>query len=159
MAYLLDSSTLIDAKNRYYGFGICPGFWQWLCRANAQGLVMSIDRVRDELMQRQDDLTKWCKNRKPFFVDTEDGKTVDSQRILAGWVNGSYSSAAQSVFFRAADFTLVAHAHAHKHTAVTGEVAAYGAQVKIPNACKELAVPHVTVFQMLSKEKVKFNLA
>ena len=25
--FVLDTNTLIEAKNRYYGFDICPGFW------------------------------------------------------------------------------------------------------------------------------------
>lgn len=34
MAYLLDSNVLIEAKQRYYDFGVCPGFWEWLTVAN-----------------------------------------------------------------------------------------------------------------------------
>lgn len=25
--YIVDSDDFITAKNRYYAFGICPGFW------------------------------------------------------------------------------------------------------------------------------------
>ena len=32
MLFLLDSDTLIQAKNEYYGFDLCPGFWDWLDR-------------------------------------------------------------------------------------------------------------------------------
>jgi hypothetical protein len=28
--FLLDSNVFIQAKNFYYGFDICPGFWKWL---------------------------------------------------------------------------------------------------------------------------------
>ncbi|MBF0147506.1 MAG: DUF4411 family protein [Magnetococcales bacterium] len=28
--YLLDSNVFIEAKNRYYAFDICPGFWEWM---------------------------------------------------------------------------------------------------------------------------------
>lgn len=28
--FLLDANVFIEAKNRYYGFDICPGFWRWL---------------------------------------------------------------------------------------------------------------------------------
>ena len=30
MTDLLDADTLIDAKNRYYDFDVCPGFWDWI---------------------------------------------------------------------------------------------------------------------------------
>jgi len=49
MVYLLDSNTLIEAKNHYYGFALCPGFWDWFEQQNRAGRVFSIDRVRTEL--------------------------------------------------------------------------------------------------------------
>src|ERR1022692_163909 len=141
MAYLLDSNVFIEAKNRYYGFNFHPGFWKWLDHANAQGSIISIKQVRDELMEREDRLTLWCKTRKPMFVDTDDEKTYESMKILAPWVCQNYLPAAQAKFLGCADCVLVAYAHAHKHTVVTIEKAAAGLEVKIPNACKEMDVP------------------
>jgi len=37
MAYLIDANVFIEAKNRYYGFDICPAFRDWLIAANADG--------------------------------------------------------------------------------------------------------------------------
>ena len=51
MAYLLDANTFIQAKNEYYWFDICPGFWEWLDRQNSAGNIFSIDRIGDELKQ------------------------------------------------------------------------------------------------------------
>jgi hypothetical protein len=56
MPYLLDANTLIQAKNEYYAFDICPGFWEWIDIANASGDVSSIERVADELRKGKDDL-------------------------------------------------------------------------------------------------------
>ncbi len=28
--YLFDANVFIEAKNRYYAFDICPGFWEWM---------------------------------------------------------------------------------------------------------------------------------
>ena len=39
MIYLLDSNTLIEAKNRYYGMTICPGYWSWVIRSWLQNLL------------------------------------------------------------------------------------------------------------------------
>jgi hypothetical protein len=158
MAYLLDSNTFIDAKNLYYRFSICPGFWKWLCRTHKRGDLLSIKQVRDEILQRNDELSRWCKQRKEIFVDTDDGETVESQKLLSTWVNEQYTPAAQTAFFRGADFTLVAFAHAHNHTVVTREVPAYGMAVKIPNACKEMNVPCMGPFDMLAREGASFDL-
>ena len=159
MAYLIDASVFIDAKNHYYGFNLCPGFWEWLDKAHEKGLVLSVKKVRDELMGRQDRLSLWCKPRNTMFVDTNDPKTFESMKILSAWVCGKYQSAAQAKFLGDADFYLVAHAHAHSHIVVTGEVASSGIEVKIPNACKMMDVKSITLFEMLSTEKVQFHLA
>jgi hypothetical protein len=158
MAYILDSDVFIGAKDRYYRYDICPGFWHWLDAANAAGTLMSIQAVRKELLGRGDWLSNWCKPRKAMFVDTKDGATYDSLGILATWVHDSYGPAYQSKFFASADFVLVGYAHAYGHTVVTHEVPKNCHDVKIPNACKQMAVPVINPFQMLADEEVKFDL-
>jgi len=156
MAYLLDTNVFIEAKNHYYGPAICPGFWEWLDHAHANGKVLSIKKVRDELMGREDWLASWAKQRKKMFIDTNEEQTYESLRILTSWVCDNYGSAAQAKFLGDADFVLVGYAHAYKHTVVTTEIASSGKQVKIPNACKEMDVGCVNPFQMLAAEKVRF---
>lgn len=120
---------------------------------------MSINEVRKELIERGDKLSLWCKARKKMFVDTKDGKIYESLQLLATWVNETYKEAAQTKFFRDADFVLVGYAHAHKHTVVTHETPAYGFDVKIPNACKQMDVPVISPFEMLTLEGVRLVLA
>lgn len=70
-----------------------------------------------------------------------------------------YESAAVSTFLQVADYYLVAHAHAHKFTVVTHEVAAQTAKkIKIPNACIGLGVTVMSPFEMLRIEKARFVL-
>jgi uncharacterized protein DUF4411 len=101
----------------------------------------------------------FSKLRKKMFLETDDAKTFESMKILSSWVVSKYAPASQAKFLGGADFALVACAHAHNHVVVTREVAAWGADVKIPNACKEMAVPHMNTFEMLAAEKVRFDLA
>ena len=63
--YLLDANVFIEAKNRYYGFEICPGFWTSLVDLNNNKSVFCIDRIRDELVAQNDDIKDWVKNRSP----------------------------------------------------------------------------------------------
>lgn len=37
--YLLDANVFIQAKNQYYTFQICPGFWESLIQENAEKTV------------------------------------------------------------------------------------------------------------------------
>ena len=41
--FLLDSDVFIAAKNAYYAFDICPGFWTALIRAHQAGKVPQKD--------------------------------------------------------------------------------------------------------------------
>lgn len=47
--YVLDTNVFIQAKNDYYSFDICPGFWTALKRHGNIANVLSIDRVHAEL--------------------------------------------------------------------------------------------------------------
>ena len=49
--YLVDTSVLVEAKNRYYGFDIAPEFWAWLDLDYEQSVACSMDAVRSELLQ------------------------------------------------------------------------------------------------------------
>lgn len=46
--YLVDSNVLITAKNGYYSFAICPGFWDWILSAHAAGRLSSNKHVYRE---------------------------------------------------------------------------------------------------------------
>lgn len=61
MIYLLDANVFIEAKNRYYRFGFCPAFWEWIERAHDRGTVYSVRKVRDQLLERRDELFSWVK--------------------------------------------------------------------------------------------------
>ena len=46
--YVLDANVFIEAKNKYYGFGLCPGFWKALIAQHDNNRVFSIEKVLDE---------------------------------------------------------------------------------------------------------------
>jgi len=70
--YILDSDVFIAAKNSYYAFTICPGFWNSLIHHHEAGNIGSIDRVRGELLAGRptEGLVQWVKNDVPagFFM-------------------------------------------------------------------------------------------
>jgi predicted nucleic acid-binding protein len=159
VTYLLDTNVLIDAKNRYYGFDICPGFWEWIDAANEQEKVYSVSRVFDEVCSGKDDLTEWAKSRRPLFLDP-DGDVVDAMREVSEWVTGTdppYQAAAIAEFLGVADYFLVSHAKAHGFVVVTAEVSSDTVKrVKIPNACKGVGVEYTDLFTMLRTEEARF---
>ena len=160
MAYLLDANVFIEAKDKYYGFDFCPGFWEWLIHANAAGHVFSIDKVEDEVLAVDDELKAWSQARGPSFFLPTDARVISSLPVVSSWATGqSYEQAAISRFLQVADYYLVAHAHAGNHVVVTHEVpSASRKKIKIPDACLGLNIKFTTPFAMLRREHAKLVL-
>lgn len=162
MAYLIDANTLIQAKNEYYGFDLCPGFWSLLLRENAAGEVFSIDRIRHELERGNDELADWAKTRGNGFFQPINAQTMVEMTAVSNWVqNQDFTDTAKREFFVGADPFLIAHALAHGHTVATHEVHKEGERkkVKIPTVCRGLNVPCVRTFAMLRQRGAVFVLA
>ena len=160
MPYLLDANIFIQAKNLHYSFDFCPAFWDWLDAGNKNGTVYSIEKVRDELTAGDDELAEWAKKRGVEFFLPPDNAVVPSLATASTWAGGGdYEPGAVSQFLQAADYYLVAHAHAHSFIAVTHEVPANSVKkIKIPNACIGLGVKCMSPYEMLRTEKARFVL-
>ena len=161
MAYLLDSNVFISAKNRYYGFDFCPGFWRWLEEKQQADVVLSVELVGRELMSGNDDLAEWAMGQGPAFFRPRTPADVDGLATVAGWVSQQdYEQQAIHAFLRTADYHLVGQALAAGHTVVTLEDPANSKRkVKIPNVCTGVGVSWINTFDMLRMERARFVLA
>ena len=77
--YIIDADVFITAKNSYYPFDFCPGFWSGVLRSFHGGRVCSIERVHGELMagSKEEDLVKWAREDLPAaFFEEVDGRDV-----------------------------------------------------------------------------------
>jgi len=160
MPYLLDANIFIEAKNRHYSFDFCPAFWDWLDLVNQREKVFSIDKVRDELIEGDDELAKWAKARGSEFFLASGSNIARSLSIVSAWAEGSdYSRGAVSQFLQAADYYLVSHAHAYGFDVVTHEVASNSLKrIKIPDACVSLCLKSMSPYELLREEKARFVL-
>ena len=170
--YVLDANVFIEAKNKYYGFSLCPGFWKALITQHESKRVFSIDKVRDELVKVRnepddvpDPLSDWAKDTVPdtFFKKTQDQAVINAFQVMVTWVNSEaqFTPAAKAEFASAADGWLIAFAKVNKLIVVTHEE--YRSDVKkkvpIPNICLEFDVQYVNTFEMLEDLKVRFILS
>ena len=89
-AYIVDSDVFITAKNRFYAFDICPGFWDSVIHAYRAGRLRSIDKVRQELLngRPEEDLVQWVKHDLPgdFFLGTAEADVVAAFGEVMLWV-------------------------------------------------------------------------
>jgi hypothetical protein len=160
MAYLLDANVFIAAKNLHYGLDFCPAFWDWLVEKQAEEIVFSVEKVRDEVLAVEDDLAEWIDQRDPSFFLAVDTTSFPSLAAVSEWATGNrYDQAAVTTFLQIADYYLVAQALAGQHTVVTHEVpSATTRKIKIPDACIGLGISFMTPFQMLRRERARFIL-
>jgi hypothetical protein len=158
--YVLDADVFIEAKKRHYPFDVVPAYWDWIDREHANGIVFSVDKVRDELLALADDLSTWAQARPSLFLKP-DAPVVTSLAVLSSWAMASgYDLGAKTQFLASGDYYLIAHAHAHGCTIVTHELPGQGSlkKIKIPDACSANGVTCVNTWQMLRAEKARFVL-
>jgi uncharacterized protein DUF4411 len=154
--YLLDANVFIEAVRRYYAFDLVPAFWQALIDLASAQRVLSIDRVKRELENQEDDLAQWARDSfHPYFVPTSDADIIDAYAQVMAWAQSQrqYSAAAQAEFAdgRNADAWLVAYASVRRCTIVTHEQPAPDSRnhIKLPDACRPFGVACTDTFGML----------
>jgi hypothetical protein len=112
--FLVDSDVLITAKNSYYAFDFCPGFWEGVLKGYADQRVGSIDKIKSELLNgtSDDPLVQWVEETVPadFFFPTSQPEVVNVFQSIMRWVqqHPQYSDPAKAKFASGADGWLVA---------------------------------------------------
>lgn len=160
MSYLLDANIFMSAKNLHYGLDFCPAFWDWLVHKGNTGVVLSIDKVADEIAAGSDALSTWAVEQgSHLFRHTPPSLAAQFSQVSTWATSQQFTPAAINTFLQVADFYLVAFALAGGHVLVTHETpSTSNGRIKIPNACLGLEVKYMTPFQMLRTERAKFVL-
>lgn len=156
--FVLDANIFIDAHRRYYAFDFAPGFWRVLIEQAEKGRVISIDRVRDELIASNDALSEWVKSEfDPWFMSSDHTEVFQAYEEVINWAmeQDQFLDYAKAEFARVADSWLIAYAKAYGGTVVTNET--YNKDIKskipIPNVCEAFGIQYINTFEMLRKLK------
>ena len=156
--YVVDSNFFIQAHRVNYPLDIAFSFWNKVKELANSGRIISIDKVKNELYDKNDDLEDWCKVNLPenFFKSTED-VMAEYGRVTA-WaisLNNHYLPNAINEFLDAdeADAFLVAYSLAddQNRIIVTHEVSQPKSKnkIKIPEACSPFNVRYLNTIEML----------
>jgi hypothetical protein len=164
--FVLDSDVFIAAKNAYYAFEICPGFWKGIVRAHSRGQARSIDRIRNELLtgRKEEDLVQWIENDLPeaFFHDSNSAEISAAYAEVMLWVQRSaqYFDRAKAKFATEADGWLVAYSMVNGTVVVTNEQPRPESRnrVLLPDVCAQFKVTYRDTFFMLREISVRLDL-
>lgn len=89
--FVVDSNFFIQAHRLWYPLDIAFSFWAKVKQLADEGKIISIDKVKNELYNKNDDLENWCRNNLPhdFFKDTSD--IMSSYAKVVVWANSRRS--------------------------------------------------------------------
>jgi hypothetical protein len=159
--YIVDANVFIQGKNFHYDFAFCMGFWDWIEAGHKAGVIFSIQKVRDELMQgKKGDLGReWASNMPDtfFLEDVADVAVMKAYGDAMNWAAADthYNAAAKATFADAkrADAFLLAYARAYGHEIVTQEKSNPDKrrEIPIPDAAIKLGgIRTITIYELLT---------
>jgi hypothetical protein len=163
--YVIDSNFFIQAHRDTYPLNVAFSFWNKVKQLAEEEKIISIDKVKDEIYDRNDALEEWCTENLPigFFKDTS-GIMNDYLQVTNWAVSRSdfYLPAALNEFLSAdeADAFIIAFVLADKHnrTLVTQETSEPNrkSKIKIPEPCNALGVKYIKVIEMFRELNATF---
>ncbi|MDZ7691616.1 MAG: DUF4411 family protein [Balneolaceae bacterium] len=163
--YVVDTSFFTQAHRMYYPLDIADSYWKMINNLISDSKIISIDKVKEEIFDNEDDLTIWIKNNvsSSFFKDTETSDVLENYRKIAGWAskksNQYYQKAIEEFLeYENADAWLIAYGLTHDKKVVTYENSAPNSKktIKIPDACNAFDVSCLKPNQMLRNLDVKY---
>jgi len=167
--FLIDANSLITPYNLYYPFDLVSKFWDDIERKIVDGSIIIMDKVYDELIAGDDELSTWLLNitnlnkishKDPGIVSVY-GEILDyiqtselyTQKALLEWSGN-----------RIADPWLIACAKTNIQTLVTFEASSGGinkknpsSNPKIPDICKQFNVNYTNLFDMMRKLSINIS--
>ena len=163
--FVLDSNFFIQAHRVSYPLDIAFSFWKKVKQLAGQEKIISIDKVKNELYDKNDKLEYWCRGNLPenFFKDTSHIMREYGQ--VSAWAiskNHHYLPNALNVFLDAdeADAFLVAYDLADKtnRIVVTHEISNPNQKnkIKIPEPCNALGISFCNTIGMFRRLRETF---
>lgn len=155
--YVVDSNFFIQAHRDNYPLDIAFSFWNKVKQLADNGTIISIDKVMNELYDKNDALENWCRANLPdnFFKDSSDVMAEYGRvSVWANSMSSHYMRNALNEFLDAdeADAFIVAYALAYPNNriVVTQEISQPNRKnkIKIPEACNALNVQVVNTMGM-----------
>lgn len=159
--YCLDTNVLIQAKNGPYGFDIAPSFWELIDQKIEEEIISTSILVYKELIEGNDELSKWIRERRESGCFIEPDKDVQKKLVaIADYVNENYPQHEAAEFLSGADPWVIALAKTTNAVVVTQEklVGSESKKVKIPNICRKFSVLYIDTYQMLREFKATIKI-
>jgi hypothetical protein len=166
MLYILDSNILIHPNRTTHPFDIHPTFWEKMSSILNKDDIASIDKVKYEIYNHEDDLTNWCKSNIPNNFWNSTANSINEYAEIQNWAQSrDYNERALADFadYKNADPFLVSFAlHAKRSgkdiTIVTQEISSPESKrtVKLPDVCIEFEIQYKNINNFFREINARF---
>lgn len=160
MKYCIDTGTLILSWHFWYSHETHPTFWLGLEDLARTGKLKIPEQVLDEISEKDDELSEWCKNRKDVLIYEATDETEERYRTLVNTYPHLAGRLGMGESY--ADLYVVAVAIVNDATVVTTEDRAFDVQsstrqrktenFKLTNVCHEQSVPFIRPYTLVQRE-------
>lgn len=156
--YILDSNFFIQAHRANYPFDVVPSFWNKVKDLANRELIISIDKVREEIYRNDDELSSWCRDNLPtnFFRDST--ISITEYMSLVAWANSKNDHFQQRAIEEfldtdAADAWIIAFAINQNFPILTHEKSEPERKnkIKMPDVCLDHGISYFSTVEMLRK--------
>jgi hypothetical protein len=150
--YIIDTCSF-TAMRRLYPRDVFPSVWEKLDALAADGVILSIDLVMDELQTQDDDVTDWAKGHPDIFLPLDEPLQRKATEILGRFPDSFIDLKKRK---SGADPFVVAAAIVYGCSVVTEEKRSGGpAKVKIPDVCQSFGVECLPLLELLRREGLR----
>ncbi len=163
--YVVDSNFFIQAHRVSYPLDVAFSFWNKVKQLAEEGKIISIDKVKNEIYDKNDALEEWCKANLPEDFFKESSEVMAAYGQVSAWAISRSSHCmpnALNEFLDAdeADAFIVAYALAdpNNRIVVTQKISQPNRKnkIKIPEACIALNVQFVNTMDMFRRLEETF---
>lgn len=163
--YVVDSNFFIEAYRATYPLDIAMSFWSRVKELAQQGTIISIDKVKKELFDKNDDLEDWCVNNLPIDFFKDSSTALNEYAQISSWASSKsdhYLPNAINEFLDVdeADAFLVSYVlmDNQNKVLVTHEVSdpKRRNKIKMPEPCNQFGVVYLNTIGMFRELGVTF---
>lgn len=163
--YVLDSNFFIQAHRATYPLDVAKSFWLKVSELARTGKIISIDKVKNELFNKNDELEDWCKTNLPDDFFKKSSNALNEYSQVSSWAiskRDHYLQNAINEFLDVdeADAFLVAYVleKIEFRVLVTQEVSDPNRKnkIKMPEPCNHFGVRYMNTIEMFRKLGITF---
>ena len=154
--YVVDTNFFIQAHRVSYPLDVVPSFWQKVTELAIHGKIISIDKVKKEIYNNDDELKEWCETHlSPEFWKDSSENSLEYGKIATWGASQAnhYTQKAIQEFLDAekADAFLIAFTLAdlsHKKIITYEKSSNKKDKIKIPDVCDIFRIEYTDPIKM-----------